>query len=217
MARKTKEEAEKTRQALLKAALDVFFTRGVGRASLQEIAAQAGVTRGAVYWHFKDKAELLKTLADETFLPHEDLLDRLVADESANPLEALHVACVESMASIANDPVKRCVFTILLKRCEYVDEMRVLTERNEDCRLRMRDRLIGVFHKIEKARRLARPWIPQTAAAALQALFFGFINMEMESAAPDRLRDALYHSVLDAFFASIDAQNAATAVQKQLA
>ena len=56
MARRTKEEALATRHALLDAAERVFGRRGVARTSLVEIAEEAGVTRGAVYWHFKDKA-----------------------------------------------------------------------------------------------------------------------------------------------------------------
>ncbi|WP_272942305.1 TetR family transcriptional regulator [Kingella kingae] len=53
--RKTKEEAQKTRQHLLNAALEVFWRKGVTQASLHEIAVEAGVTRGALYWHFKNK------------------------------------------------------------------------------------------------------------------------------------------------------------------
>lgn len=56
--RRTKEDAQHTREALLDAAELVFAQRGVSRTSLQEIAKAAGLTRGAVYWHFKDKAEL---------------------------------------------------------------------------------------------------------------------------------------------------------------
>jgi TetR/AcrR family acrAB operon transcriptional repressor len=52
MARKTKEEAQETRNAILDAAELVFQEHGVSHTSLAEIAAAAGVTRGAVYWHF---------------------------------------------------------------------------------------------------------------------------------------------------------------------
>ena len=56
--RKTKEEAQQTRSNLLNAALNVFYERGVSKASLDEIAKTAGVTRGALYWHFKNKEDL---------------------------------------------------------------------------------------------------------------------------------------------------------------
>jgi len=62
MARKTKLEALETRERLLDAGEVVFRQRGVTRTSLAEIAAAAGVTRGAVYWHFKDKAALFHAM-----------------------------------------------------------------------------------------------------------------------------------------------------------
>ena len=46
MARKTKEDAELTRQRLIEAARQVFLEHGVSRTTMAHIAAQAGVTRG---------------------------------------------------------------------------------------------------------------------------------------------------------------------------
>ncbi len=60
--RKTKEEAEKTRDNILKSALKVFLKNGYSKTSLAGIAENAGYTRGAVYWHFKDKSEILEKL-----------------------------------------------------------------------------------------------------------------------------------------------------------
>ena len=65
--RKTKTEAQKTRQYLLDAALEVFWRDGVTRASLQAIAQEAGVTRGALYWHFKNKEDLFETLFEQQY------------------------------------------------------------------------------------------------------------------------------------------------------
>ena len=56
--RKTKEEAEKTKQALIDAGIDIFSRKLYPDVNISEIAKKAGVTRGAVYWHFKNKAEL---------------------------------------------------------------------------------------------------------------------------------------------------------------
>ena len=56
--RKTKAEAQKTREQLLQSALDTFLENGVSRTSLAAIARNAGVTRGALYWHFKNKEDL---------------------------------------------------------------------------------------------------------------------------------------------------------------
>ena len=62
MVRRTKEEAQETRNRILDAAERVFVERGVGRSSLNEIATAAGVTRGAIYWHFQDKADVFNAM-----------------------------------------------------------------------------------------------------------------------------------------------------------
>jgi TetR/AcrR family acrAB operon transcriptional repressor len=56
MARATKEEALETRNRIIDAAEEVMFARGVAQTSLADVADAAGVTRGAIYWHFKNKA-----------------------------------------------------------------------------------------------------------------------------------------------------------------
>src|SRR5690606_16330307 len=66
VARKTKEEAEITRERLLDAAAQVFCHRGVTSASLDDIAKTAGVTRGALYWHFRNKTDLMEALWERT-------------------------------------------------------------------------------------------------------------------------------------------------------
>lgn len=63
--RRTKDDAEMTRRAILKAALNLFSKNGYTNTNLQEIAVCAGVTRGAIYWHFESKANLYCTLIDE--------------------------------------------------------------------------------------------------------------------------------------------------------
>ena len=65
MPRKTKEEAMKTRQSILDSALTVFYEKGYRNATMSQIAGLAGCTRGAVYWHFKDKAEVFIALAED--------------------------------------------------------------------------------------------------------------------------------------------------------
>ena len=58
MARKTKRQAQETKQQIIDAALRLFTVQGVSATSLSDIASAAGVTRGAIYWHFKNKVDL---------------------------------------------------------------------------------------------------------------------------------------------------------------
>ena len=73
MARKTKAEAAATREALLDAAEEVFLEKGVARTSLEQIARHAGMTRGAVYWHFKNKADLFQAMLGRVRMPFQEL------------------------------------------------------------------------------------------------------------------------------------------------
>jgi AcrR family transcriptional regulator len=65
MARKTKEEAEKTRRQLLDAGLRLFATKGFAETSVEEVAGEAGLSKGAVYWHFDSKAALLRGILED--------------------------------------------------------------------------------------------------------------------------------------------------------
>lgn len=62
MARKTREESENTKALILKSALDCFYEKGFSRTTFEDIALRINLTKGAVYWHFKNKAELLAEL-----------------------------------------------------------------------------------------------------------------------------------------------------------
>lgn len=67
MARRTKEEAEKTRARILASALALFAKKGYDRTTFNDIAARLKLTKGAVYWHFESKEALLMALVDEMF------------------------------------------------------------------------------------------------------------------------------------------------------
>ena len=73
--RKTKEETEKSRKELLESALKVFHEKGYATARLEDIAQGANLTRGAFYWHFKNKFEVFKALLDQGFSETKELVD----------------------------------------------------------------------------------------------------------------------------------------------
>jgi len=54
-----KEQAERTRAAIIEAAIGLFARRGFNATSTQDLARAIGMTTGVLYWHFKDKEELL--------------------------------------------------------------------------------------------------------------------------------------------------------------
>jgi TetR/AcrR family acrAB operon transcriptional repressor len=77
--RRTKEDAAVTRQKVLQAALTVFSEKGYTASKLDDVAKAANVTRGAIYWHFKDKADLFNTLVREVGLRRDEVIHHVVA------------------------------------------------------------------------------------------------------------------------------------------
>lgn len=121
--RRTREEADATRRALLDAAERVFYEKGVARASLQEIARMAGATRGALYWHFNGKADLFRVMVDRIRMPFEELVEAIPeAERSDSVLETIRLACLLAFGRM-EQPQYRRVHGILLHRCEMFDDI----------------------------------------------------------------------------------------------
>src|SRR5712691_11087682 len=130
MARRTKEEALETRSRLLDAAENVFHEKGVAHASLEDIAAAAKVTRGAIYWHFKDKAELFDAMMQRVVLPAEAMLERAEGRGKLNALELLRRATLDVLLRTARDARTQRVFDIAYHKCEYVGDASGVRQRH---------------------------------------------------------------------------------------
>jgi TetR/AcrR family transcriptional regulator, acrAB operon repressor len=148
VARRTKEEAAITREHLLDTAEVVFLREGVARTSLQRIADEAGLTRGAIYWHFKDKAEVFNAMMERVRLPCEEAHDAQAQSftQETDPVAALRDFAWVPIARMLDDERTRRVFTIAIHCTEYSDEMRPALERHlaamEDFRARI-ERLVA--------------------------------------------------------------------------
>jgi len=130
VARKTKEEAQETRNRILDAAEAVFHEHGVAHASLDRIAQAAGVTRGAIYWHFKDKADLFEAMMDRVTLPMEDVLAGAGDAKAADPLSLLKLCTTDVLLRTARDKHLQRVFDIAYHKCEYVGDAAGVRDRH---------------------------------------------------------------------------------------
>ena len=99
MVRRTKQDAEITRNQLLDAAENVFNEKGVARTSLAEIASAAGVTRGAIYWHFKNKADLFHAMLERVKMPIDQMIDQ------PGVIEAEHLGHRERREDLRPGPI----------------------------------------------------------------------------------------------------------------
>lgn len=148
MARRTKEEAAATRDSILDAAEKLFVEQGVSRTTLQHIATEAGVTRGAIYWHFDDKGALFNAMMERGILPLETELQVLDQEESSDPLDDLRNYMLAVLRRTVDDPSARRVFEIATLKVEFVDEM-------DAVRLRRRDNMNNWMDRAERRIRLA--------------------------------------------------------------
>lgn len=123
MVRRTKEEAARTRSRIMDAAVDVFFDRGVANATLNEIASQANVTRGAIYWHFKNKLDVFDALNDRLQLTFADTILADLRNDHPHPLLQLERLCADLLIDLENNLDKFKVLSILFLKSDYTGEM----------------------------------------------------------------------------------------------
>jgi len=103
MARKTKDEAERTRERILASALALFVKNGYENTTLTDVAARLKMTKGAVYWHFSSKEKLLVAIVDE-------MLNRFASELEAKmprhemSFHSVADAMVENAKMIAKSP-----------------------------------------------------------------------------------------------------------------
>ncbi|MDE1163956.1 MAG: TetR family transcriptional regulator [Pseudomonas sp.] len=176
MVRRTKEEAQETRSQILEAAEKAFYERGVSRTTLADIAALAGVTRGAIYWHFSNKAELLQAMFDTLHEPLDELARASESEDELDPLGCMRRLLIELCHRISLDPKTRRINEILFHKCEFTDEMCDLRKQRKaeslDCNVRIE---LTLRNSIKRGQ-LPENLDTQRAAVALHAYIDGLLG-----------------------------------------
>ncbi len=114
--RRTKLEAALTRAAILEAAELLFYRKGIASCSLDEIAVQAGVTRGALYWHFQGKTDLLRALFSGSNLCFlREALEEDVSDTDRDPLRFVERKIVRWLDCLRTEPHMKRMSAIILQ------------------------------------------------------------------------------------------------------
>ncbi|QQQ12338.1 TetR family transcriptional regulator [Aeromonas media] len=134
MARRTKEEAQQTRCHIMGTALNLFCQQGLAKTNLTDIAKAADLTRGAIYWHFKNKEELCAPLSHQ--------IDACVDEQEQDPLGKLRGFLNEVMYKISTEPAHQQMFTIIFN-------LEPLEGEAEALRDHMRLQSINFFRDLE--------------------------------------------------------------------
>ena len=151
MARRTKEDALATREAILEAAVRVFSVQGVANASLASIAREAGVTRGAIYWHFTNKADLLVALWDQVLQRYTPLAAASENSDEPDPLGKLKTLYVSLLQGLVDDPRQQQISRIIFGKSGSLDDFELVQQRFLDCLIdRFNALQIVLRHAVER-------------------------------------------------------------------
>src|SRR5215813_3737462 len=101
--------SETTRRALVSSARALFGTRGYADVGTEEIVRAAGVTRGALYHQFRDKADLFAAVAEEVEAEIADRIAVGAADAGADPVEVLRTGARLFLDACAEPEVERVI------------------------------------------------------------------------------------------------------------
>lgn len=187
--RRTKEEAAHTRAAIIEGALRCFDRHGIASSTVDQIAAESGVTKGAVYHHFPGKPGIIRAIRDELTLPLLDEADTALLNAGELPaLDRVERFLLGLIDNIEQDARKRCALSVMLFKCEYVGELNAELAHWR----RNNDRLVKAFETAyrhaRRAGELAACVQPRAAAAETMMFMAGLVRLWLLDDRPQGLR-----------------------------
>jgi TetR/AcrR family acrAB operon transcriptional repressor len=177
MARRTKEDALETREAILDAAEDCFLEHGLSRTGLEAIALRAGVTRGAVYWHFKNKEEVLEAVVNRVSVPFFHGLDRVSRPEGSTPLVDLREVLRQSFADLSQVQRVRNALEVIELRCEVATEGDAISRIRKSGMRQTHARISAAFARAAALGQLRDDMAPESCARSLHFVISGALRM----------------------------------------
>lgn len=183
--RRNKAESDQTRRAILDSAEALFLSNGVSRTTLEMIAREGGFTRGAVYWHFRDKSHLVHEMLDQIRMPMYEVIHSLTDEYEGDCIVKLFEMCVEHMDRFTRAGPERRIMTIFMHRCDFALELQDVIERRNTL---ARDFVVFV-EKIfaRNPHRLQVGVTPKLASLQLHSFFGGILAANLRHSNGDEL------------------------------
>jgi AcrR family transcriptional regulator len=172
--RKTKEEAQKTKETILMAALDCFSDKGYFNTSLDDIAKAAAVTRGAVYWHFSNKPEIFDALHDSL---HESFIEMITKDlerDSSEPLRQLKELIIKLLKELESNKTKTRTLK-LFYHCDYSGDLNQFKQKHQDNKYKSLQLLSSYFQRAQQKGQLNKTAEPEILTLTLHCFLKGIL------------------------------------------
>ncbi len=178
MARRTKEDTEQTRLRILASARETFLVRGMTGTTLEHIAAAAGVTRGAIYWHFANKKALFDEMRRQVCLPLiDDTDDPPPALSRTDPLGYVERFLLDTLAAVTTCSETRQTFEIMAFKCEYVAEFEKELGEHRRKSAAIAAQLTKVYRRARQTGALRADLSPRVAAVETLAFLMGLMRL----------------------------------------
>ena len=199
------ENQARTRACLLESATRIFARRGLAHASIEEVAQDAGFTKGAFYANFASKEELFLAMLDERFAERLAEIDRVLATEE-DPERQTHRAGVDFVQYLSADPEwQRLFFEFAAHASRHEDFRQALLLRYR----RLRERIAGIYEQRLGRLDVAAP-IPVADIALMTFAMANGVALE-QLVEPEAVTEELYGRMLAIFFAGLRSMIDATA------
>ncbi|WP_183073715.1 TetR family transcriptional regulator [Stenotrophomonas rhizophila] len=190
-----------TKDRILEAALDCFHEHGVPGTTLAMIGTRAGYTRGAIYWHFENKTQILQELVSREHVPFADRLRAVASTEQPNPTSALRAALLLSVKEVAEQPRLRSMVEVLM-RSDLSDESRALQSLQVRLLTEEREIVARVFERAASLGQLRKGVSPADVARTMMCCLSGLMYSAMlEPNVFDLERDGaqIFDAILSAY------------------
>ncbi|SIS66367.1 TetR family transcriptional regulator [Neptunomonas antarctica] len=182
MAKKTKQEALKTYHALLDAAAELFSYQGISHTTLHDIASKAGMTRGAVYWHFKNKEDVIKALWDRDAAPiMQEFITKITAVSAAEPCNHFKNTIKEMIKQVTQNPKVSQTVRITLNSTEITTHQTELQSYLEDKSFIFYQAFVVALSNLGSQNLLKSTHSPEFLAGALWSYLHGLVDINMNT------------------------------------
>lgn len=195
--RKTKEDSQLTRSRLLEAALDVFSEKSFSDVTLSEIAERVGMTKGALYWHFKSKNDIFLKLMAEICLDAE----REFAEKYGRPKTLADLRDHYKRRLLPPDKNDRFlkIHALMLRRFEWPEDVRSNIFFILKDQIKMEKKMVNDILLRSREEGIIRQDIEtEDATAAITSVFYGLFIMALNEIVTDDLSKCV-DFICDAF------------------
>jgi len=171
--RRTKEEAQKTKEEIYRAGLAVFAENGFAAATMQDVAKRAGVTRGAIYWHYRTKQAFYEETVSRLTSAYEEII--LQVRQADSVLDGITAAIQRLVHRFLNDSEFRAMQELTMRESDHRSDA---ARRNQESFERASDDAVEIVRAGIERGEICSEFSPAVVSLTVQAFIGGlFLTM----------------------------------------